>query len=1011
MSNLCSNLVIQIVFVIIVFRYVHYRPNEESKENRLENQNIKLLGFQCSVLTHVCKRRYAWKLAKAKAQQVNLHVIPLLLVCCGDVSLNPGHVFSNTKKRTQSITTEFTRKFKPATRSIICKIIRKQEKYIESLLHENFLKKYEGEGIYPPGLKVRKSPQISNSREVNEIWKNIFDNTSMELNKALITAHSKNTKVLWEELNKERNELMGKLKSESEIKEFNLWLEEKAKIFFEQTIQRKQKKIENHKQKFQHKTLIRETSEGKESQNSLTIRTVENSSNENQDHGSTRPEIADGERPYCSKCYRVFNNRTDMNVHQKSCIKIKDGESFFRMCQFQAPKNNTDYNKNDKVLPPSQPLKEADEVEITRSQLKYSRNVNSEEKLHTSNSILNKSNSVTFESIESPQNDVPVSGDENSNIEENDERALNIASRSVTNKISPRRRKNRRTHLGHKIKEVDPSEELHDEIILNLSDYELSDAEKIVLEKGLKFVPTPNKVNKTELLKDVNRFSRIMRLKEYFADNNESGQTRNKYNKSNFTPENGRDRILDNYLCTTKEMFTNMNGIRVRPNLTQAEKNAIESLRRNSSIVIFPADKGGAIVIQNRSTYIEVVEEHLKSRGANGQPIYEQIDADISNVITEKINNAIDEAMENGVIDANTKDGLKVNNPKAGNLYCLPKIHKDPNSKRPPPRPICNSKGTPTEIISQRIDEQLQPLVKKLPSYIQDSSDFLRKIEEINETHTLPTNTLLCTWDVKSLYTNIPKEGGKEACEYFLHTNKISLYVINTIMKFIELILNCNLFRFGNSYFIQREGTAMGTRMAPSYASLFMGYLEKDILLKAVHKPLVWFRYLDDIFFIWPHGEEKHAEFLEMANRNQYGMVFETSQESISNKSVPFLDIKVILKNGKIKTDLHQKPTDKHQYLNFSSSHPYKQKANLPYTLALRIRRICSDISDFHAHCDKLTKILRARGYKLGLIKDSIRKASAISRQDALLKLEKQNEDHVIFITTYNPMLPNIKEN
>ena len=57
-----------------------------------------------------------------------------------------------------------------------------------------------------------------------------------------------------------------------------------------------------------------------------------------------------------------------------------------------------------------------------------------------------------------------------------------------------------------------------------------------------------------------------------------------------------------------------------------------------------------------------------------------------------------------------------------------------------------------------------------------------------------------------------------------------------------------------------------------------MGYLEKDILLKAIHKPLVWFRFLDDIFFIWPHGEEKHAQFLEMANSNQYGMVFETSQ-------------------------------------------------------------------------------------------------------------------------------------
>ena len=107
------------------------------------------------------------------------------------------------------------------------------------------------------------------------------------------------------------------------------------------------------------------------------------------------------------------------------------------------------------------------------------------------------------------------------------------------------------------------------------------------------------------------------------------------------------------------------------------------------------------------------------------------------NTITVKVNNSIDQAKENGAIDEDTKNGLKVHNPNAGNLYCLPKIHKKPGSKKPPPRPICNSKGTPTEKISQWVDEQLQPLVEKLPSYLQDSSDFLRKVEEINQTYDL----------------------------------------------------------------------------------------------------------------------------------------------------------------------------------------------------------------------------------------------------------------------------------
>ena len=45
-----------------------------------------------------------------------------------------------------------------------------------------------------------------------------------------------------------------------------------------------------------------------------------------------------------------------------------------------------------------------------------------------------------------------------------------------------------------------------------------------------------------------------------------------------------------------------------------------------------------------------------------------------------------------------------------------------------------------------------------------------------------------------------------------------------------------------------------------------------------------------------------------------------------SYSSVNSLDVKVILKDGKIITDLYVKPTDNHQYLDSSSCHPYHYK-------------------------------------------------------------------------------------
>ena len=61
-----------------------------------------------------------------------------------------------------------------------------------------------------------------------------------------------------------------------------------------------------------------------------------------------------------------------------------------------------------------------------------------------------------------------------------------------------------------------------------------------------------------------------------------------------------------------------------------------------------------------------------------------------------------------------------------------------------------------TENISTWTDLELQSLVKELPSYIKDNTDFIKKLEEINESYNLPENSLLVSWDVKSLYTNIP---------------------------------------------------------------------------------------------------------------------------------------------------------------------------------------------------------------------------------------------------------------
>ena len=58
----------------------------------------------------------------------------------------------------------------------------------------------------------------------------------------------------------------------------------------------------------------------------------------------------------------------------------------------------------------------------------------------------------------------------------------------------------------------------------------------------------------------------------------------------------------------------------------------------------------------------------------------------------------------------------------------------------------------------------------------------------------------------------------------------------------------------------------MGTKMAPSYASLFMGKFEEDKLSDYHHQLLIWLRFLDDIFLIWQYSEKELLDFIKYLN-------------------------------------------------------------------------------------------------------------------------------------------------
>ena len=115
--------------------------------------------------------------------------------------------------------------------------------------------------------------------------------------------------------------------------------------------------------------------------------------------------------------------------------------------------------------------------------------------------------------------------------------------------------------------------------------------------------------------------------------------------------------------------------------------------------------------------------------------------------------------------------------------------------------------------------------------------------------------------------------------------------------------------------------------------------------------------FLNDIFMAYTGSVKFLHTLLDQLNTVHPTIKFTMSHTTPSNvknpecdceptQSLAFLDTLCKIENGKIITDLYRKETDRNQYLLTSSCHPAHVTENIPFSLALRIVRICTHPED-----------------------------------------------------------------
>ena len=262
------------------------------------------------------------------------------------------------------------------------------------------------------------------------------------------------------------------------------------------------------------------------------------------------------------------------------------------------------------------------------------------------------------------------------------------------------------------------------------------------------------------------------------------------------------------------------------------------------------------------------------------------------------------------------------------------------------------------------------------------------------------------------MFPNIDTKLGLKAVHKALNSRTNKFPSTQCILSAVELCLKYNNSYFEREHYIQTEGTAIGQKNSCSYADIAMTDIDFEAMNNGPYIPEYWSRFRDDCLDIWTHGEHALYEFTDFLNSISTRLGMKTNLSftvKYSERKLDFLDITIYLEDGKLEFDVYSKSTDSHLYLLPDSCHPKKNTENIPYGVALRLRRICSKEETFDNRSKEYKQYFVNRDYDHGKVLKHFEKVEQITREDALKPTKHQQRDMIPLITKYDPRIPNLR--
>ena len=554
-------------------------------------------------------------------------------------------------------------------------------------------------------------------------------------------------------------------------------------------------------------------------------------------------------------------------------------------------------------------------------------------------------------------------------------------------------RSNRKQTLNKLIK-GNEAVKVNDLMILNLSGKTLTDEQKEVLTLGPDFAPTPSHPQIDKRDNDIDRWASKLRWAHFFSRVTPSN-TPNHHRETEIAliPPSGKEapkstsQALELYIqLTVKELKSNGLCNNSFDNMSPNHRQALKQLQSWDDSVFRYFDKGTGWVIDTQENYEQKVMEHLGDADTF-TPINEANDTSPIPRKIKEINEVIEKwvetSLESGDISQRLASWIVKEESRPGYDYCNYKVHK-PQANYPG-RLITSGCGSPTENLAAWSDYYLKQIVVELPYVLKDSSEFLYQIQKFNLTqHDKIDDIILVSWDVVAMFPSIDNVMGLDACHDLLEKRDVLFPSTTSILEATKITLENNISYFNNVAFVQNNGTAMGPHNACSYADIAMHPIDQIINNNENYTIALWCRFKDDIFCPWIMGLEKLHEFHAWINSLHPKIKFTMNFSEDPLEGIEYLDTRVYIKNSFIDTTLYTKPSDTHAYLNPNSCHPKHVSSNIPQGVAKRIKRICSEESEYFKHKLSHTNHFVSRGYNRDFITTEFDKCDNLNRLDLI---------------------------